>query len=414
MLIAYFDPFSGASGDMTLGALVDAGLDLDALRNELANLDLDGYRLEATPFEQHGINGTKLDVVLTAEDHHHRHWSDIREMIESSNLRDGTRDRALTIFQGLAEAEARVHNTPVDSVHFHEVGAVDSIVDIVGAAAGLELMGIEQVFSGPLRDGTGFVRAAHGVLPVPAPATAELISMASAPLKLRDVESELLTPTGAAILTRLATFSHPQMKTTSVGYGFGSKSFDWPNALRVWVGELVEREQESTELYPTGSEEIEILLETNIDDMNPEFYEPVVDLLFQNGAFDVYLSPITMKRGRPATKVSVISDLAHRRALESILIEHSTTLGVRMLPVERTKAGRRIEMVTTRWGEIGTKLKIWNGRVIDAVPEYADCYSFAQEHNVPIRLVYSEAARLAEAYIGRQVDAHNELTGWRT
>jgi pyridinium-3,5-bisthiocarboxylic acid mononucleotide nickel chelatase len=422
MRIAYFDPFSGASGDMTLGALVDAGLNIDDLRSELSAIDLPGYELHAEPFEQHGINGTRVRVVLTQEDHHHRHWSDIREMIKSSNLREGTKRRALHIFQGLAEAEARVHNMSVDDVHFHEVGAVDSIVDIVGAAAGLELLGIEKLYSGTLRDGTGFVRAAHGVLPVPAPATAELISMANAPLKPHDFESEMLTPTGAAIITRLASFERPEMTPASVGYGFGSKEFPWPNALRIWVGELAQNTREHASVLPeladtnlsaTEGEPIEILLETNIDDMNPEFFEPMTDLLFQHGALDVFLTPITMKRGRPATKVSVISDLHHRIALESTLMEHSTTLGVRMIPIERTKAGRKIESVTTRWGDIRVKLKIWNGRVTDAVPEYADCYRVVQEHEIPIKLVYGEVARIAEAYVGRQVDEDNLLTGWR-
>jgi pyridinium-3,5-bisthiocarboxylic acid mononucleotide nickel chelatase len=438
MPIAYFDPFSGASGDMTLGALVDAGLSIDTLRDELERLDLSGYEIIAEQTEQHGITGTRVRVLLTQEDHHHRHWSDIREMIESSALRDGTKRRALHIFQGLAEAEARVHNMPVDDVHFHEVGAVDSIVDIVGAAAGLEILRIEQVYANTLRDGTGFVRAAHGVLPVPAPATAELIAMAGAPLRPHDIESELLTPTGAAILTRLATFERPEFQPTAIGYGFGSRELPWPNALRVWIGELATGghapqsfagEQdlqphvgEHAPVLPrsigepgstTDEPPLEILLETNIDDMNPEFYEPLMDLLFQHGAFDVYLTPITMKRGRPATKVSVISDLGHRDTLESLLMEHTTTLGVRMTPIERRKAGRRIETVTTRWGEVRVKLKIWDGRVTDAAPEYVDCYAIVQQHEVPIRLVYGEVSRIAEAFIGRQVDQQNELSGWR-
>jgi pyridinium-3,5-bisthiocarboxylic acid mononucleotide nickel chelatase len=416
MPIAYFDPFSGASGDMTLGALLDAGLDLEHLRAELAKLNLSGYELQAEQIQQHGITGTKLTVVLTAEDEHHRHWSDIRAMIETSDLRDGTKQRALEIFQGLAEAEGRVHDMPVDDVHFHEVGAVDSIVDIVGVAAGLELLGIEKVYSSTLRDGTGFVRAAHGVLPVPAPATAELIAMANAPLKPLDIESELLTPTGAAIITRLATFERPEFQPTAVGYGFGSRELPWPNALRIWIGETVadpsgEPLREGNNPSPAGP--VEILMETNIDDMNPEFYEPLIDLLFREGALDVYMTPITMKRGRPATKVSVISDVDHRETLETILMEHSTTLGVRMMPIERTKAGRRVETVATRWGDVRVKLKIWNGRVTDVSPEYVDCYRIVQEHEVPIRIVYGEVTRIAEAYIGRRVGEENEWRGWR-
>ncbi len=414
MPIAWFDPFSGASGDMTLGALVDAGLDLEDLRAELRTLGLSGYELHAEQIEQHGITGTRVRVELSDEDHHHRHWSNIRRMIESSDLRDGTKRRALHVFQGLAEAEARVHGMPVDDVHFHEVGAVDSIVDIVGAAAGLDILGIERLYSGTLHDGTGFVRAAHGVLPVPAPATAELVAMAGAPLRQYDVESELLTPTGAAILTRLASFARPEMHVTTVGYGFGSRELPWPNALRVFIGELVEPESTPATRSPDVEDTpIEILLETNIDDMNPEFFEPLMDLLFQHGALDVYLSPITMKRGRPATKVSVIADLEHRAALEAVMMEHSSTLGVRMTPIERIKAGRRIEWVTTRWGEIRVKLKIWNGRVTDVAPEFADCQRVVQEHEVPIRLVYGEVTRIAESFIGRQVDDRNEWSGWR-
>lgn len=243
--------------------------------------------------------------------------------------------------------------------------------------------------------------------------------MAGAPLKPHDIESELLTPTGAAILTRLAVFERPEFHPSRVGYGFGSKELPWPNALRLWIGERAVGEgptaSPETLVAPSGIDDapVEILLETNIDDMNPEFYEPLMELLFQHGALDVYLTPITMKRGRPATKISVISDLDHRDRLESVLMEHSTTLGVRMTPIERTKAGRRIESVTTRWGDVRVKLKIWNGRVTDAAPEYVDCERIVHQHEVPIRLVYGEVSRIAEAFIGRQVDERNELTGWR-
>jgi pyridinium-3,5-bisthiocarboxylic acid mononucleotide nickel chelatase len=418
--IALFDPFSGASGDMTLGALVDAGLSFDALQTELAKLNLSGYELSAEQAQQHGITGTRVRVDLTDEDVTHRHWSDIRAMIEESGISDGAKSRALRIFTGLAEAEGRVHDIPVEDVQFHEVGAVDSIVDIVGAAIGLDLLGIDQVYSRTLRDGSGFVRVAHGVLPVPVPATAELISMAGAPLKTRDIESELLTPTGAAILTRLATFEEPAFRASAVGYGFGSRELPWPNALRIWIGELDDAGEagfpltESTPGQSTLSMPVEILMETNIDDMNPEFYEPLMNLLFAEGALDVFLTPIIMKRGRPATKLSLISDLEHRERLENVLMEHSSTLGVRVTPVERTKAGRRIETVTTRWGDVRVKLKIWNGRVIDAAPEYADCERIVQEHEVPIRLVYGEVVRIAEAYIGRRVEEDGEdWRGWR-
>jgi pyridinium-3,5-bisthiocarboxylic acid mononucleotide nickel chelatase len=410
MPIALFDPYSGASGDMTLGALIDAGLDVDALRAELDKLDLSGYRIEAGLAEQKGITGTSFRVILTAKDQSHRHWRDIRALIEDSRLDEPVKRRALDIFAALAEAEAGVHGVPVENVHFHEVGAIDSIVDIVGVAAACELMGLEQIFSGPLRTGHGFVDTQHGTLPVPAPATASLIATVGAPIRDIDVAAELLTPTGAAILTRLATFEQPDLRTTAVGYGFGSRELPWPNALRVWIGELVESDSTVAE---DGDRPLEVLLETNIDDMNPEFYEPLVERLFDSGALDVWLTPITMKRGRPATMVSVITDLGGRAALEQVLLEHSTTLGVRMTPVERTKAGRRVESVTTRWGEVRVKLKILDGRVIDAAPEYVDCLEITREHGVPIRLVYGETIRIAEAYIGRRVDDDDQWRGWR-
>jgi pyridinium-3,5-bisthiocarboxylic acid mononucleotide nickel chelatase len=412
MPIALFDPYSGASGDMTLGALVDAGLDVDALRARLDQLGLAGYRIEASTAQQHGIHGTRFRVIVTVADPPHRHWSDIRAMISDSELPDRIKARSLDIFAALAEAEAAVHGTPVDDVHFHEVGAIDSIVDIVGVAIAFDLMGIEQAYSGPLRLGSGFVDTHHGRLPVPAPATAALIAAASAPIRDLDVEAELLTPTGAAILTRLARFERPDIRPRAVGYGFGSRELPWPNALRVWIGEPAS-ETELTTVPGDRDRPVEVVLETNIDDMNPEFYEPLTDLLFDTGALDVWLTPITMKRGRPATMVSAICDLERRAAVESILLEHSTTLGVRMTPVERTKAGRRIETVTTRWGEVRVKLKILDGRVSDVAPEYADCLAIVREHRVPIRLVYGEATRIAEAFSGRRTGENDEWRGWQ-
>jgi pyridinium-3,5-bisthiocarboxylic acid mononucleotide nickel chelatase len=412
--IAYLDPFSGASGDMTLGALIDAGAPVERLREELEKLPLDGYELHVTKTEQHGITGTRIVVQQTTSDVPHRHWRDIRTMIAGSAIPNRARARAITIFQGLAEAEARVHGMSPDEVHFHEVGAVDSIVDIVGVTIALDLLDIDALYSGTLRDGTGFIRAAHGVLPVPVPATAELIAMAEAPLQTHDIEAELLTPTGAAILTRLARFERPAFTPSAVGYGFGQRELPWPNALRIWIGELNDQPETSSSTAAAPSTgPVEILLETNIDDMNPEFYEPLFDRLFDAGAFDVYVTPITMKRGRPATKLSIIAEVDHRAAIEAVLMEHSTTLGIRMMPIERTKAGRKIESVTTRWGEVRIKLKIWNGRVIDAAPEYIDCYRIAQEHEIAIRLVYGEAIRLAEPFIGRRTGDEHEWRGWK-
>lgn len=386
---------------MVLGALVDAGLSLASLSDALRELDLDGYALTSERVEQHGLSGTRVTVRLDdTTEQPSRGWADIRALIERSGLSDGPKTMTLQIFNALAEAEAHVHGTSPDEVHFHEVGAVDSIVDIAGTAVGLDLLGIEQVFSGPISVGHGFVQTRHGLLPVPAPATAQLLASGRAPAHALDVEAELLTPTGAAILTTLATFTRPPLRAATVGYGFGRRELPWPNALRLWLGELAE---ESGAAFDNGPSEL--LLETNIDDMNPEFYEPLIERLFEAGALDVFLTPIIMKRGRPATKLSVICAAAARDEMDAILIEHSSTLGVRALPIDRTKADRRIERVVTRWGDVRVKLKIWHGRVLDAVPEYADCLAITRETGMPIHYVYGEVSRIAEAYVGRRINS---------
>ena len=385
---------------MVLGALIDAGLPIEQLRHALQALDLTGYELNAETVQQHSITGTRVNVTVSEPDQQpSRAWADIRGLIERSALSARAREAALGIFAALAEAEAQVHGTTADDVHFHEVGAVDSIVDIVGAAIGLDLLGIDAIYSGPVSLGHGFVRTRHGLLPLPAPATAELLASAGAPTRPLDIEAELLTPSGAAILTRLATFARPPFRPAAVGYGFGRRELPWPNALRLWLGELDDAAEETWDDGPS-----ELLLETNIDDMNPEFYEPLIELLFAAGALDVYLTPIIMKRGRPATKVSVICASELRPEVERILIEHSSTLGVRALPINRTKAGRRIERVVTRWGDVRVKLKIWHGRVLDASPEYADCLAITRETGMPIRHVYGEVTRIAEAYVGRRME----------
>ena len=400
MRIAFFDPFSGASGDMILGALLDAGLSEAALRSDLGKIDLPGYAMTVERTERKSVTGTKV-TVTPAEDQPHRHWRDIRVLIEESALDAPVRDAALAIFSRLAEAEAGVHGTSPEEVHFHEVGGVDAIVDICGACIGLALLGVEAVFSGPPRLGSGFVRAAHGLLPVPAPATASLLASAGAPTAGPDpgsesVQAELLTPTGAAILTTLADFRRPDFVPNAIGYGLGSRDLPWPNALRVWIGDVQ---------GDRDGDDGDLLLETNIDDMNPQFFELLSERLFAAGALDVWLTPITMKKGRPATQVSVIAAARSRRELEDVLIANSTTLGVRFRPIERVKAARRIETVVTRWGDVRVKLRGWNGRVLDARPEYDDCVAIARSREIPIREVWNEAARLGEVYVGGRMTA---------
>jgi hypothetical protein len=404
--IAYFDPFSGASGDMILGALIDAGLALDSLNRELAKLHLPGFAVKAERAGQHGLTGTRVSVEVTP-DQPDRDWSAIRRLLSASDLDDPTKVTSQAVFARLAEAEAKVHGTTPDEVHFHEVGGVDAIVDVCGACIGLRLLGIDRVYSGPPRLGAGFARSRHGLIPVPGPATAELLARANAPTRgpvpgHEAIQAELLTPTGAAILTTICSFAQPDFAPSSVGYGFGTRELPWPNALRLWIGEATDADS------PIDGGEI--VIETNIDDMNPQAYELLTERLFAAGALDVWLTPIVMKKGRPATQVSALCAATRRRAVEEAFIENSTTLGVRATPIERTKASRRIEPVTTRWGDIRVKLRGWDGRVIDVAPEYDDCAQCARGLDVPFREVWNEAHRIAEVYVGRKIDEAGNLS----
>lgn len=398
MRIAFFDPFSGASGDMTLGAMLDAGLPLETLRAGLSRLPIDGWEIRAEPASQHGISGTRC-IVETSDDAPARDWAVIRQMLDGTPLVPAVKERALAIFGRLAIAEAGVHGQPVDAVHFHEVGGLDAIIDIVGACIGLHELGVQQVFSGPVAAGSGWVRAAHGLLPVPAPATARMLADASAPIAPpphgeSEPAGELLTPTGAAILCETAKFRRPSFAPTAVGYGFGTRELPWPNALRLWIGEIAEEE--------IHDDDRELVLETNIDDMNPQFTELLMERLFEAGALDAWLTPIMMKKGRPAVTVSALIPEGRRQAIEDVLIEQSTTLGIRATAVDRTKAARRFETATTRWGDVRLKLRGWRGRIIDAAPEYDDCLAIARTAEVPIREVWNEAHRMGEVFVGRK------------
>ena len=400
MKIAYFDPFSGASGDMILGALVDVGLSFPALAAELGKLGLEGYDLRQEPTSQHGIHGTRVTVtVRTTETTLARPWRAIRTLLEESGLDAPVKSAALAVFERLADAEAGVHGTTPEDVHFHEVGGVDAIVDICGACIGLALLGIEEVYAGAPQVGSGFARSMHGVIPVPAPATAALLAEAQAPIakplpEMADHPFELLTPTGAAILTTLATFQRPSFVPSAVGYGFGQRELPWPNALRVWIGEM--------ETPGDRADDGELLLETNIDDMNPQFMELAMERLFAAGALDVWLTPIVMKKGRPATQLSVLVSAAKRQDAERVLFEQTSTLGVRATAVDRVKLPRAFVTIATRWGDVPVKLRSWNGRVIDAAPEYDVCLAIAREHDLPVRVVWNEAHRLGESFVGQK------------
>jgi pyridinium-3,5-bisthiocarboxylic acid mononucleotide nickel chelatase len=406
--VAFFDPFSGASGNMILGALVDSGLRLSDLASELKKIDVGGYVLRQETANHHGLTGTFVDVEVT-EDQPARSWRDVRALIAESRLDETVKHQANSVFTRLAEAEAKVHGTSTDQVHFHEVGAVDAIVDICGACIGLALLGIDQIYSGPPLLGSGFARSEHGLIPVPGPATAELLASANAPIGGADpggepYPAELLTPTGAAILTTLATFHRPDFVPQTIGYGFGAMQLPWPNALRVWIGESTR----------DASEVGEVLLSTNIDDMNPQHFALLVERMEAAGAVDAWLTPIIMKKGRPATEVCAIVPIGNREAVESAIIENSTTLGIRAISIDRTKAERRFASVTTRWGEVQVKLRGWKGRVIDVTPEYDDCVAIARTNDVPIREVSNEARRIAESFIGLRMTSEGVVASSRT
>ena len=400
MRIAYLDPFSGASGDMVLGALIDAGVPLDTILAALAHLPLDGYRVVAEEVSQHGIHGTRVSVLLDAEQPS-RDWAAIRALIAGSTLDPVIARSALAVFARLAEAEAAVHAVPVDSVHFHEVGGVDAIVDICGACAGFAALGVEAIYAGPPAVGSGFVRAAHGLLPVPGPATAELLALAGATFTTHlppheQPPGELLTPTGAALLTTLARPGRPSIAPDRVGYGFGQRELPWPNALRLYVGEGV--------ALPTmDAEGGEVVLEANIDDLDPRAYELLSERLFAAGALDVWLTPIQMKKGRPAITLAALAPATLRPILEDLIVRNTTTLGVRATVVDRTKAARLHRVVVTRWGDVKVKLRGWQGRIIDVSPEHDDCLALARAHDLPLRDVTAEAQRLGDSYAGRRL-----------
>lgn len=378
--VIYFDCFSGISGDMALGALLDAGLSLKALRAALQRLDIHGWELHATREVRGSLAGTRANVVAP-EDHVHRNLDDIRAIITAASLPAAVIERSMRIFTILAEAEARVHGTTVDQIHFHEVGALDAIIDIVGVVTGLDLLGVEQVFASPLPLGAGWVRAAHGPLPVPAPATLEILASVRAPVTPDETPFELTTPTGAAILAALAMFRRPPMRLHAVGYGFGARQTERPNAVRVWLGDLDEEEASARQ---SGL----VLLETNIDDQSAEQVAYAADRLREAGTLDVWCTPILMKKGRAGVLLSALVPADLEETAVDVIMRETTTLGVRRRAVERHVCDRDIVEVTTPLGTARVKRKWRRGELIGAAPEYEDCARIARERGVPLATVY--------------------------
>jgi len=382
--LLHLDLVSGIAGDMTLAALLDLGAELAPLQGALERMGLEGVEVELATETVSGIRCRRLLVHERRPRHHqHRRWADIRNLLGRAGLPARARETAERVFARLAEAEARVHGSGVEEVTFHEVGAVDSIADIVGCALALEQLGAELVTASPPPLGSGVVDSQHGPLPVPAPATLELLR--GLPVRHLEVDAELTTPTGAALVAELARVgSWPEMTVERIGYGAGSRRLPGrPNLLRAVLGRA--REEDGGE---------EILLEANIDDMNPEFHPYLLELLLAAGAHDVWLQPITMKKARPAVTLSVLCARGRLAELSGIIFRESTTIGLRYQRVERLKLERRREQVQTPWGAVTVKLAGEGGRIYTAAPEYEDCRRLARQHGVPLRRVY-EAARQA-------------------
>ncbi len=382
---AYIDPYSGASGDMFLGAFIDLGFKMESLEEAIAGLEIPGCSLKSERIKKKGISAMKFDVVIEDLERKHNHLKDIVKMIESTKMSTGAKDLAKRIFQKIAEAEALVHGTTVDKIHFHEVGAVDSIVDILGAAMAFDFFDFDEVISAPVNTGSGTVKCDHGVLPVPAPAVAELLK--EIPSYSSGAQRELTTPTGAAILTTVASSfgPMPMMNIQKIGYGAGSADLkDRANTLRILVGGQPRKEDE----------ECLVEMEANIDDMNPECYEYVMDQLFQAGALDVFLVPIIMKKSRPAVKISVLCEEAQSKKLQQILFRETTTFGVRQQQVKRNKIQREMKTVETEYGAVEVKVGYPEGELPQVSPEYESCARVAKEKGVPLKKVFEAAIKI--------------------
>jgi pyridinium-3,5-bisthiocarboxylic acid mononucleotide nickel chelatase len=429
MRIAYLDCFSGISGDMFLGALVDAGVSPDLLRETVRGLDL-GAELEITRVDRNGITATKVDVIVNGEkdmpreelavghSHSHEHThadgtthshehayshehlhshgrslQQIREIISASSISAKAKQTAIAIFQALGEAEGKIHNKPIDDIHFHEVGSVDAIVDITCAAVGAEALKVEEWVCSPLNVGGGTVQCAHGTLPVPAPATLELLK--GAPIYSSDIKKELLTPTGAAIVKTLVSrfASFPTMTTDRIGYGAGFRNFDnSANVVRLTIGE-------SSDLVLPAPRETITIIEANLDDLSPQVFGYVIDKLLEAGALDAFGLPVQMKKSRPGVVLTVLARPEDAQRLAKIIFAETTTIGLRMRNENRYALVRRHQTVETQWGAVRMKIANLNGTIANYAPEYEDCRAIAEQHNIPLKQVMQEAVRI---YLGNK------------
>lgn len=395
MKAIYFDCFSGTSGDMIVGALLDLGVSMDTLRSELSKLSVQNFSLSSRQVVKGNIAATKFDV-QPGHEHAHRHLGTIEKIINESDLNLRVKSRAIKIFRHLAEAEAKVHGTTVDKIHFHEVGAIDSIVDIVGACIGFELLGVERFYASAINVGKGTLQCAHGALPVPAPATAELLQ--GIPVYSNQVEGELATPTGAAIISTLCEGygGLPQLKLDRTGYGAGSKDIaGTANVLRLVLGEITE---DSALTSLDSSEPSVVVIEANIDDMNPQIYGHLQEKLFALGVLDVYSTAVQMKKNRTGQLLSVVVPPALLEAATEMLFKETTTIGVRYAVRQRKTLDRQVEEIDLPWGTVRVKVSRLQGKIVNFTPEYDDCHQLAASAALPYKMVQ---ARVIQEFMNR-------------
>jgi hypothetical protein len=377
----YFDTFAGISGDMTLGALIDLGVPVEYLQEQIDLLGLEKVEILQHVVERKGIRGIKVDI-RCRERGVVRTYSNIRQLIASSSLPDPVKESSLRVFEILASAEAKIHSKNIDQIHFHELGAVDTIVDIVGFSLGLHYLEVERVYGSPIPTGKGWIRTEHGILPVPPPAVVEILK--GVPAYSGEIPTEIVTPTGAAIIKScVQEFGGiPPMEIKAVGYGAGARDLEIPNLLRLIFGELQEG---------GTRKERAVMIITNIDDMNPEIYEHVMEKLFSAGASDVWLVPIQMKRTRPAVSLQVLAPHHQVEPLKEIIFRETNTLGLRLLEVEKEYLERDFITVETAYGKVRVKLGMQAGRVVNIAPEYGDCQKLAETTGVPLKEIFELA-----------------------
>jgi uncharacterized protein (TIGR00299 family) protein len=390
MKIAYLDCFSGVSGDMFVGSLLDAGLPLEQLEKIISGLNLNGYRISAKKEERNSIFGTKFSVLLQQEDQKARHLKDIREILQESGLPLSVIEKCILIFENLASTEGEIHHVSPDEVHFHELGAVDSIIDIVAAIAGIHLLGIQRLFVSRIPVGTGIMTGAHGKIPVPSPATIALLK--DIPVYYSGQDVEMVTPTGAALVTSLSSSFGPMppMTIDRVGYGVGSRTLaDRPNLLRILIGNDIDKQRSETV----------VVLESNLDDMSPELLGYLMDSLFDAGAKDVSFSHIQMKKNRPGIQLQVVGQPEDKERLTAVIFRESTTLGVRISYSQRAVLQRGELMVDSPWGKMRVKKVINQDGGTVLLPEYEECRRIAKENDLALRDVYAWAASLSKDHL---------------